>query len=634
MTRQNLSLRLEPLESRHAPATLVSPTTVTYQDADGDAVTVVLSRPVLTPGNVNTVFHFDTGDVSGDNTVKQQLQRIDLTGLPPAPLGVRVTATAANGGNGTADVGWVQADGHDLTAVAVSGDLGRVTAGDPTRPAAGLGALTVGSLGARGLATQELGGSLASIVEGGLTRVTVAGDVNGASLTVNGNIGAVKVGGSLLGGAADGSGSITAQDGNIGPVRIAGGLVGGAGTGSAAITALSSHPTDGTRPVGGHITSVTVGGDLTGGGAASAAVHADVRLGAVHVGSLTGGTGAGSGSISAGTGGIGAVRVDTDVNGWEGDGSASIQSQGGIASVTIGGDVNGWIGTDSAAVVALGGNLGPVRIAGDVNGWIGLRSASVQTYTVQVGPVSVGGRVTSVSIHGNVTGGAGDASGSIHADGRLGTVVLGGDLTGGAGIGSAAVTAGRPGIAAVTVAGNVTGGGGADSGAIETPGPLGPVRVVGNTFEAGDLTGGGGGFSGSIHGGTVASVLIDGTVAGGHGPGGAAIWADHNLGPVHVKGDWVGASIAAGVDPGADGLFDTADDTRVAATIAGITIGGTADGTADTFSATDHFAFVANQIRALSINGHAVPLKPGPANDDVPLGTTGDFRLVELPPSP
>ncbi|MBO0701067.1 MAG: hypothetical protein J2P46_21910, partial [Zavarzinella sp.] len=62
MTRQNLSLRLEPLEPRHAPATLVSPTTVTYQDADGDNVTVVLSRPVLTPGNVNTVFHFDTGD--------------------------------------------------------------------------------------------------------------------------------------------------------------------------------------------------------------------------------------------------------------------------------------------------------------------------------------------------------------------------------------------------------------------------------------------------------------------------------------------------------------------------------------------------------------------------------------------
>src|SRR5437588_12961822 len=74
-------LRLEPLEGRDAPATLVSPFRVTYQDADGDHVTVTLSKPLLTPANVNGVFEFDVGAVDGDNTTRQQLRTITVGGF-------------------------------------------------------------------------------------------------------------------------------------------------------------------------------------------------------------------------------------------------------------------------------------------------------------------------------------------------------------------------------------------------------------------------------------------------------------------------------------------------------------------------------------------------------------------------
>src|SRR5829696_1892052 len=60
-SRPRSDLRLERLESRDVPATLVSPTTVTYQDADGDHVRVTLSKPLLTPDTVNGAFQFDVG---------------------------------------------------------------------------------------------------------------------------------------------------------------------------------------------------------------------------------------------------------------------------------------------------------------------------------------------------------------------------------------------------------------------------------------------------------------------------------------------------------------------------------------------------------------------------------------------
>src|SRR5262245_40128852 len=93
--RSRSLLRLEPLEPREVPATLVNASTLTFQDADGDAVRVTLSKAILTAGNVNTVFSFDTGSVDGSNTTRQQLRAIDLTSLGAGATGVGITTAAA-----------------------------------------------------------------------------------------------------------------------------------------------------------------------------------------------------------------------------------------------------------------------------------------------------------------------------------------------------------------------------------------------------------------------------------------------------------------------------------------------------------------------------------------------------------
>src|SRR5262249_59272845 len=106
--RRPTRLALESLEGREVPATLVSPTTVTYQDIDGDNVAVTLSKPLLKAGNVNTVFTFNTDGVFGNNLAKQQLWKIDLTGLGSAAAGTAITVTATRslvtGGNGLANL--------------------------------------------------------------------------------------------------------------------------------------------------------------------------------------------------------------------------------------------------------------------------------------------------------------------------------------------------------------------------------------------------------------------------------------------------------------------------------------------------------------------------------------------------
>ena len=72
---------IEPLEARIAPATLMSPRTVTFEDKYGDAVTVTIGKPLFTAGNVGKVFTFDTafntGSVNGSNTTPQQLELLN-----------------------------------------------------------------------------------------------------------------------------------------------------------------------------------------------------------------------------------------------------------------------------------------------------------------------------------------------------------------------------------------------------------------------------------------------------------------------------------------------------------------------------------------------------------------------------
>src|SRR6202000_1487159 len=106
---------------------------ITYQDGDGDDVTIKLSKShLVTPSNLDSIFHFST-TLDGANTAKQQLQTIDLTSLGTSAEGLGITITAkrdaTNGGNGSANVGYLNATGIDLGAVKIVGDLGRIDAG-------------------------------------------------------------------------------------------------------------------------------------------------------------------------------------------------------------------------------------------------------------------------------------------------------------------------------------------------------------------------------------------------------------------------------------------------------------------------------------------------------------------------
>src|SRR5262249_1078392 len=148
------TLNLEHLEHRYAPATLLGPSKLSYQDKDGDKATVTFSKPILNAGNVNDVFKFDVGDAKSGNAAKQQLQKIILKDVAGA-AGTKITvkATKANGGDGFANVGEINADFLDLDAVFIQGDLGRIRAGHGNSATSGLKGLTVQSLGLFGLNT-------------------------------------------------------------------------------------------------------------------------------------------------------------------------------------------------------------------------------------------------------------------------------------------------------------------------------------------------------------------------------------------------------------------------------------------------------------------------------------------------
>lgn len=217
-------LRLYALEDRATPATLVSPTVLTYQDPDGDSVRVSFSKPILSSANADTIFAFDTGSVNGNNAVGQQLRAINLSNLVAAKGTDIAVAVAATGGtsDGLADVGRIDATGIDLGSVDIGGDLGKILAGNASPSSPGVQSLMVRSIGKLGTATQG-GGDLQSVivgkvydlvvtddladgkiqVSGGgaatITNLQIGRDLNGV-IDVSGRVGTITVGGDVRGG--------------------------------------------------------------------------------------------------------------------------------------------------------------------------------------------------------------------------------------------------------------------------------------------------------------------------------------------------------------------------------------------------------------------------------------------------
>jgi hypothetical protein len=596
---------------------LVTQKVLTYPDVDGDSVTLTVTRGTLGLGNFAFMpAEFLPGAPSGPG-----LQLIGVT-LGPAFAGTNVTVAArrsAVGGDGFVNVGAINATGVDLGAASVHGDLGRIDAGDAADTRTGVGGLTVRSLGAFGLATQNGGGDLHSDVVGRLGFLRVAGDVRNATVNVtggaipaNGSIGSVTVGGSVLGGAAADSGAILST-GSMGPVKVGRDIVGAGGT-------------------------------------RSGAVDADGTLGPVAVGgSVLGGAGSNSGLVES-TGDMGPVTIGGDVVGGTADHTGTVHGGGSIASVKVRGSVIGGataLGVlDAGLVYALTSgspaaqNLGPVSVGGSLVGSPSQFGGSIYAH----------GNLAGVTVGGSAVGSTGLFSGDIFADtGRMGPVTIRGDLRGGGGNWSGSVVAFTSGpLAGVTVGGSVTGIGTATTGVLSA-GQIGTVKIAGNLagpaasgvqISAQGLLGPGLTAASAL---AIRSVSVGGRVENarilaGYDTLGDATNPDAQVGSVTVGGDWAASSLAAGVAAGVDGLFGTADDAAIAggdaaihSKVASVTIKGQAYGT---FGGADHFGFVAQEIAKFSVGGAALPLKPGASNDVPPgtfdVGITGDLTMREV----
>lgn len=569
-----MNSNIEILEARIAPATLlrVSPTVATYTDLDHDTVTVKFSKPILTDANLASIL------VTAPSGAGDQLQKIDLTGLGAAAAGTSITVTAVKDptGDGLADIGAIDATGIDLGQVKISGDLGKVLAGDSDLETKGLAGLQTNSFGSRGTSTQAAGGNLASIVNGATGPIKIIHRVDGASFTATEagdahntiaslTVGDGQPGSGVFGTSTSGSASFVAS-GDIGPIKITGDVVGD-GTDSARVVStggkmasvkitgqLKGGDGDGSGAIrsAGDMGAVTVTGSIHGGdGSDSGRIFTAGKIGAVTIGgSLLGGgldsSKHHSGTIEA-TGDIGAVKV-CNVIGGVADKSGGISSGGKIASVTITGALAGG-GTDTTTVLSgfLGAKeIGAVKVGAGIQGSAATSSAQIVATT----------KIASLDVTGDVVGGKGNNSGYIRA-GTAGPIKITGHLKGDDGSFSGAISLNVGG--AITITGDLVGASGAESGYIGASN-VGAVKIAGkiqgsagylsgalSVCNAGPISIGKGVFgaagtcSGSIYAMTTPSILVGGELHGGTGDGSGTI-RSCNVGSVTVVGSITGGS--------------------------------------------------------------------------------------------
>jgi len=484
------STAIERLESRIAPAVIVNPKTLTFTDIDGDLVTLTISKGTLTAAD----FVFDGAFESSGS---QQLQLVDFAGdKDKAGADISITAVPEGGGNGSVNVGYLNATGIDLGKVTIDGDLGRIDAGDAVLSTAGTKRLEAGSMGASGLTTQAAGGNLISHIAGPLNALALTGGLDAATVLVNGSIGDIDIGGSVTGGDTAQSGSIRAK-GSIETVHIGVDLHGGSGDDSGQIFS--------TRSIG----SVAIDGSIIGSDSPDAdnsgRVFAGRTIDLAVVGvDIVGGAGLKSGQIASGTG-MGSVQVLGSVRGGAGFESGAIGSGGPISSINITHDLIGFqdfsANGESNGSLLSSSTIKRIEIGGDIRGGDSLHSGVIGTER----------GINSVTVAGSVFGGNGQESGAIGSNGPIGNVKIVGDLEGNDGDQSGRVVS-KKSIDSVLVQGSVFGGIGLESGAIGALGKIQSVRIEG------DLLGSNGRGSGLISSAKkLASVTVVGALGSSSG---------------------------------------------------------------------------------------------------------------------
>jgi len=632
------------LENRQLMATLLSSSAVSFQDVDGDRVTVNFSGRFLTASNVNSIFQFDTGSVDGSNAARQQLRSLNLGSVPGAARTSITTSVEPRGGlPNNVHIGQIMAEGIDLGDVTITGNLGRIRAGDSNARTQALGTLNVEILGGSG--TLFGAANLQSETNGSTRALNVRSWMIDSNFRTErgGNIGSVSIGGTLIGSGTSNSGSIYSS-GNIGNVTVAGSVLGDAGTNSGSIYAF------------GNIGAVTVGGAVSGGaGQDSGRIVANGNLTSITLGgNLSGGRGYHSGRIGSSFGTAGAISVRGTVWGGEGveSGQISVKTAGRRATIDIGGSVEGWSGSGSGSIFVEEGSLSRLTIGGDLRG--GGRSASgvisvkdVTTLTVNGSVVggSIGerleysghiraGKVSNLTIGRDLIGGSALGSetriycGSVIAD-NVSNFVVGGSLISGFGLPSRpdnqfnnGAIISKNAIDNLTIRGDVRGNS-TQSALIAARGQIRPrgatdlafgnINIAGNVERANIRAGNGAFFDYS------SSFRLDNP--------------DAQIGSITVGGNWTASEMGAGTYSRTGDRYNkrtiagVPDSSRRLAKIGSIAIGGSVRGTS---AAGDNFGFIAEEIGRVRVGGSNLALVAGPSNDNRLLDSVfGDTKLFE-----
>lgn len=579
-----------------APANIV-----TFTDTDGDLVKVTSSKG--TGAQLTAAMTLSNG----------QLQKLDLTQAKTSAgafvfAGANISISVlqlGDHGNGTVDVGVIDATGLKLGNVLVKGDLAKILAGtDTTKPA--IGTLTANSLGARD--TTSGAPNIQSEITGNAGALRIFGDVHG-ELKVFGKLASITVLGDLAGGTTVNAGSIQV-DNNVGAVFVGGSLEGDAlGTGSLILAQLD------TNTVG----AITIGGSLKGSSKIETALISASKVASLTIGgSISGSNNSGQVSFSS----VGNLTIGGSIFGTGFfSGFVEVTDKSGI--VKIGGSITGG-GSETSGAVHFFGKYTSVTVQGDITG--GTANDAGDLRVGDGGAIFVGGRVSgasgaSVGTDGGITGG------------KVGAVTINGSLLAADhGVGGTLRVDSAP---AVKVLGSVANYQPA-SGNIRATLSLGTLDVSGDVNGALVLIGNADAKGGST---VTKAVHVGGSVLLSTFSFGSFAREDVAVGTFTVDGNWTSSNLLVGTaNTGGSGnanfgdandVFAATRTTPKVGAIASIIIEGRIGGTAAVN--TDHFGFVAGEIKAFRAGSVKLALTPGAGNDGgLELGIAGDLTVKEL----
>lgn len=601
----------------------------------GDLARIDAGDPVITPKGpkaITSLAAFSMGATDGATLPAGVTSNSEITG--------KVGAIAVRGNIVEAYINVGGGDAGSIDALTIGGHLiGTDEANSGRISASG----KIGKIDIKGNIYGGSGQNSGSVDAGMIGTVSVLGSIFGGRsnnpstdgtgvIRSDSTLGSVSIGGNLHGGSQQDSGLVSSA-GNAGTIKVLGGIIGGsAGSSSGGIF------------IGGNSAGVSIKGDVLGGAALeSGVIQIGGKAGLVSLlGSLTGGAGEGSGSIIIGTDvsdTITGLSIGRDVKGGAGERSGSIVVEGKITSFAVKGTVHGGDG-DESGFIDLASGAGTATISGDIEGGNGLDSGRLQS----------SGVITTLTLGGNLLGGNADGAGSIVSSARIGKFgiggsVLGPDLAVGATddvVGSGLIQAGA--INTLTIGGALRVG--VDASAVADLINTAAIRVAN---EVGSLT-----ISRGVEGTAETPVFITArgqeilppnpttdtafksiniggvrfaNILAGYDTTTDATLAESNpnasINNVGIRGDWVASNLVAGAkwsNDFGDSVHVKAtgvDDPKISARILNIAIGGQIVGTAN--STTDHYGFVAEYIRQMTIGTtvKAIAIVPG---SDTPAG--------------